>query len=79
MEGHRGARAAPLERIFPKRFVGTTAHVVIMFDRTGLGSYMDRGDQPSTWVTSDMITAARVGEQMKCKVVGRKSGVSVRS
>jgi hypothetical protein len=26
-----------------------------------------------------MISAARAGEQMKCKVVGRESGVSVRS
>lgn len=25
------------------------------------------------------MTAARVGEQMKCKVAGRESGVSVRS
>ena len=47
--------------------------------RTGMGSYMVSGDQLSTLATSDMITAARVGEQMKCKVVGRASGVSARS
>lgn len=50
-----------------------------MLDRTGMGSYMDSGDQPSTLATWEVITAARVGEQMKCKVVGRESGVSVRS
>lgn len=44
-----------------------------------MGSYMDSGDQLSTWATWDVMTAARVGEQMKCKVVGRESGVSVRS
>jgi len=54
MEGHRGARVAPPERIYTKRFVGMTAHVVIIIpilDRTGMGSYMDSGDQPSTWAT----------------------------
>jgi hypothetical protein len=41
---------------------------------------MDSGDQLfSAWAIWDVITAARVGEQMKCKVVGRASGVSVRS
>jgi len=46
---------------------------------TGMGSYMDTGDQPSTWATWVIMTAARAGEEMKCNVVGRKRGVSVRS
>jgi hypothetical protein len=39
---------------YDKRFVGITGHVVIIMpilDRTGMGSYMDSGDQLSTWAT----------------------------
>ena len=39
MEGHRGARVAPPGRIYPKRFVGMTAHVIIIY--TDTRSYWD--------------------------------------
>lgn len=43
--------------------------------RTGMGSYIVRGVHPSTCATSPRMTAARCGEQTKCSICARSSGV----
>ena len=86
MAVHRGAREAPPERTCPRLSVTQIAPSAEQCDDarcgampTGIGSYIDMGDQPSTSATCDMMTAARVGEHMKCIVAGWERLVPRRS
>jgi hypothetical protein len=57
-------QVAPQGHICPWVTKWVISRMQIM-NQTGIGSYIVVGDHPSTNSTSEMISEARVGEQMK--------------